>query len=219
MENNTNQTNVNNTNEIAKQNEIFLDILKSLEGVNETDNTPNGIVGLTNQIVTIKNGKVEDEKSFSEMSNYESYKPEIKVNVRGKYVEVKLIFFSAYDPELNILFNHLEQYSKKCDELYKNNIVDKDIVSILTLTSVVYRGSRFVNFVNPIFWTKEPSINNRTDNNAIKILYEVENMTFYKMPDEFDLDALEESFKREENDKEMMVAKKEENTIDYQYKG
>lgn len=178
--------------------ELLRAIFKSISGKDE-DNMPNSSIYLQNMIINNDADETKEE-SFKILTEHGSYKPEIKITLNQDFVIVDLIFNSALDPELNILYNHFNKYGEYITKIELENLQQK-IFNMLTITPLIYEGKYFFVLVDPVFWCKQPSNNIVNNNNSIRLLYHNDSIQLKELP-ELDVDIQREEFERQFSEQE-----------------
>lgn len=188
--------------------EQFDIVFNKISGI-DNDGMPNSSIFLNNEIIDgVKEKDIEDKNKHTSLSEHISYKPKIEIKTNGEFVILDLIFNSALDPELGILFSHLEKFGKEVTKILTEHL-EKTALSSLVVTPTYYDGEYFFSLVNPIFWCKMPSDNTRADANMIRLLYKQDSMFFYSLND-FDANKQREEFERMEKEKDVVTLKEKE---------
>lgn len=150
---------------------------------------------------------IEDPKKREILSEYSIRRPSIKITPTKGFIMLDLIFKSALDPELSIIYNHLEKHGQLMDSLAQSE--EKSIpVCVITLIPTDFYGKYYYSLIDPIFWCKQPSTSLKMDNNSIRLLF-VNDQEHFFISDEADFDInteMENLYRAEIEEK-----KKEEN--------
>lgn len=113
----------------------------------------------------------ENSNTAAPVSIRSTANAELNVSPRGNYTSVDITWPSAYDPELTMFWNLLEDYGKKVDSVHdfddSNEI--KPLLQILIISKEMSAEGYF-EFWNPEFWALIPVTPGSKDIKKIRLM-------------------------------------------------
>lgn len=167
------------------------EFLNEINGIDTNTKKPKSVVTFRLEMLNIVTNKTAIIESFS------IHLPVVNIERRGDYIEFKMTFKTAKDPNLRRIWNMYEHYGR----LMNNKTDDsKNIPNIFAMAvPTKHEGKMFLYAQQPIFWVPKPKAPG-LDNNILSIMFDVNSVNFV---DNFAIDTAtikaeaERDFKRE----------------------
>ena len=145
------------------------ELIKEISGVDEM-NMPKSFVGIFHEVWN-------SEGKTQQVSENTFYKPEVKIFLHLKYLQIDFKFKSPTDQDLTIMWSVLENYCKS----ENSGDREKGEYPLLTVNIVPkkYNGKYYLLATNPIIHTLQPNtVNNEPT--VIRMVFTDDDFTFFQ---------------------------------------
>ena len=144
----------------------LIDILNAIQGKDENGDPKSGVSITKYSMNASGMMKQNGDRSFST--------PTANVIMNGRFILVDLVFPKSGAGELRAAWNLLKNFGENQNKHLDN--FESDIFE-LTLIPLEYSGQYFCTFINPVFWSLQPSAPG-LHADSIRMLFEKDSMSF-----------------------------------------
>lgn len=166
---------------------IAQEIVAQCTGVHE-DGAPKAAIAIALDMV---NPMTYQKQS---LANQAIYKPVLEFKARMDFIEILFTFPTANDANLRVLYNHLEKYGQKVDEL--ETTATNVPVFACTIVPIAAMGTAYMVAMQPVFWGLT-SKQFGGQLNQLKVAFRAADVNFFTT-DETDLTSIIAAVQREQ---------------------